>query len=192
MAPSTPREATALLALMLLHDSRRDARQDENGDVVVLEEQDRELWDKAQISEALPLVDEALQGEAGPFALQAAIASEHCKATRSEDTNWRKIVELYDALEFIQPSPIVSLNRAVAIAMRDGPREGLTLIDSLSASGELDEYHLLHAARADLLRRLDITTEAAKSYTRALELVTNESERRYLERRKRECKAALA
>jgi RNA polymerase sigma-70 factor (ECF subfamily) len=169
---------------MLLHDSRRAARLDEAGDLIVLEEQDRGLWDRAQIAEALPLVAESISGGAGPFALQAAIAAEHCKAARSEDTDWQHIVSLYDLLERLQPSPIVSLNRAVAVAMASGPGPALRLIDSLA--GELEDYHLLHAARADLLRRLGSMAEAAKSYERALELVTNESERRFLERRMRE------
>ena len=185
MAPPSA-EATALVALMLLHDSRRDARVDEAGDLVVLEEQDRRRWNHQQIAEALPLVEEALRYEPGPFALQSAIAAEHCKAARAEDTNWPQIVRLYDLLQSLQPSPIVSLNRAVAVAMVNGPRSGLALINALEASGELDGYHLLHAARADLLRRVGSSTEAAKSYTRALALVTNASERRYLERRLRE------
>jgi RNA polymerase sigma-70 factor (ECF subfamily) len=181
-----PAEATALLALMLLHDSRRDARLDEAGDLVVLEQQDRRRWNHAQIAEALPLVEEALRGGPGPFALQAAIAALHCQAPRAEETDWPQIVRLYDLLERLQPSPIVSLNRAAAIAMVDGPRPALALIDALAASGELDRYHLLHAARADLLRRLGSSTEAAKSYAQALRLVTNDAERRFLERRLRE------
>jgi RNA polymerase sigma-70 factor (ECF subfamily) len=181
-----PAEAIGLVALMLLHDSRRDARVDEAGDLVVLEEQDRRRWNQQQIAEALPLVEQSLRGAPGPFALQAAIAAEHCKAARAEDTDWPQIVRLYDFLERLQPSPIVSLNRAVAVAMVDGPGPGLALIDALSATGELDEYHLLHAARADLLRRMGSTVEAAKSYERALALATNESERRFLKRRLRE------
>ncbi|HEY8188935.1 MAG TPA: RNA polymerase sigma factor [Pyrinomonadaceae bacterium] len=193
MGPQPPKEATALVALMLLHDSRREARLDDAGDLVVLEEQDRSRWDHDQIAEALPLVDESLRGgretldgAPGPFALQAAIAAEHCRAARPEDTDWRRIVGLYDLLERIQPSPIVSLNRAVAVAMADGLEPALALIDALAATGDLDDYHLLHAARADLLRRLGFKAEAAKSYTRALALATNESERRFLERRLRE------
>jgi RNA polymerase sigma-70 factor, ECF subfamily len=185
MAPPPP-EATALLALMLLHDSRRGARLDEAGDLVLLEEQDRRRWNHAQIAEALPLVDEALRGGLGPFALQAAIAALHCQAARAEDTDWPQIVRLYDVLERLQPSPIVSLNRAAAVSMVDGPRPALALIDALSAAGDLDHYHLLHAARADLLRRLGSSAEAAKSYARALALVTNDAERRFLERRVRE------
>jgi RNA polymerase sigma-70 factor (ECF subfamily) len=185
-APQAPPEATALVALMLLHDSRRNARLDEAGNLVVLEEQDRGRWDQRQIAEALPLVDEALRGGPGPFALQAAIAALHCQAARASDTDWPQIVRLYDLLERVQPSPIVSLNRAVAVAMVDGPAAGLALIDGLAASGDLDGYHLMHAARADLLRRAGSWAEAAKSYTRALALVTNESEHRFLERRLRE------
>jgi RNA polymerase sigma-70 factor, ECF subfamily len=180
-APQPPAEATALLALMLLHDSRRDARLDDAGDLVLLEEQDRSRWNREQIAEALPLVEEALRGGAGAFALQAAIAALHCQAARAEDTDWPQIVRLYDLLERLAPSPIVSLNRAVAVAMVEGPQSGLALIDALA--GDLDGYHLFHAARADLLRRIGSSAEAAKSYGRALALVTNESERRFLERR---------
>jgi RNA polymerase sigma-70 factor, ECF subfamily len=182
-----PREATALLALMLLHDSRRDARANEAGDLVVLEEQDRRRWNQQQIAEALPLVEEALRGGPGPFALQAAIAALHCQAARAEETDWLQIVRLYGVLERVQPSPIVSLNRAVAIAMVDGPQRSLALVDALA--GDLDGYHLLHAARADLLRRLGRTPEAATSYARAVALASNDSERRFLERRLREVRA---
>ena len=186
MGPQPPSEAKALVALMLLHDARRDARLDAAGDLVVMEEQDRSRWNKKQIAEALPLADEALRGTPGPFAIQAAIAAVHCRGARAEDTDWRAIVKLYDRLERVQPSPIVSLNRAVAVAMADGPRAGLTLIDALAATNDLENYHLLHAARADLLRRAGSNNEAAKSYLQALGLVTNDSERRYLERRLRE------
>ncbi len=184
--PEAPAEATALLALMLLQDARRDARLDQVGDIVVLEEQDRSRWDRGQIAEARPLVEEALRSGPGPFAVQAAIAAVHCQAARAEDTDWPQILRLYDLLERLQPSPIISLNRAVAVAMVYGPRRALALIDALAATGELDGYHLLHAARADLLRRAGATAEASKSYARALELVTNDSERRFLERRLRE------
>jgi len=180
-------EATGLLALMLLHDSRRNTRVDENGDLVLLEDQDRSRWNREQIAEAVPLVQEALRSDdAGPFAIQAAIAAVHCEARRAEETNWPEIVLLYDLLERVQPSPIVSLNRAVAVAMVHGPQRALVLINSLAARGDLDRYHLFHAARADLLRRIGSSAEAAESYKRALELVTNDSERRYLERRLRE------
>ena len=187
--PKPPAEATALLALMLLHDSRREARLDEDNNLVVLEEQDRTLWNRPQIDEALALVDEALRGAPGPFALEAAIAAEHCKATRAEDTNWTQIVALYDLLEQLMPSPIVSLNRAVAVAMAKGPQPALDLIDELAASGELDDYHLLHAARADMLRRLGSNDEAAASYETALRLAGNDSERRFLERRLNEVRS---
>jgi RNA polymerase sigma-70 factor (ECF subfamily) len=186
MSPSPPAEATGLLALMLLHDARRDARLDDHGDLVLLEDQDRRRWNRRQIAEALPLVEEALRGGAGPFALQAAIAAVHCEAARAEDTDWPQIVRLYDLLERVQPSPIVSLNRAAAIAMVDGPGPALALVDALAATGELDRYYLLHSARADLLRRLGDFREAAASYARALALVTNDAERRFLERRLRE------
>jgi len=183
MAPQPPSEATALLALLLLHDARKDARLDENGNLVTLEEQDRTRWDPRHIAEALPLVEEALRGGPGPFSVQAAIAALHCQAARPEDTDWRQIVRLYDVLERLQPSPVVSLNRAVAVAMVDGPGAALALIERLAAHGDLDDYHLLHAARADLLRRTGSAAEAEQSYQRALALVTNDSERRFLERR---------
>jgi RNA polymerase sigma-70 factor, ECF subfamily len=186
MLPEPPPEATALVALMLLHDSRRDARLDDAGDIIVLEEQDRRRWDGRQIAEALPLVEQAFRSAPGPFAVQAAIAATHCRAAQAAATDWAQIVRLYDLLEGLQPSPIVSLNRAVAVAMLDGPRAGLALIDALAASGDLEQYHLLHAARADLLRRVGSKVEATKSYERALALVTNDSERRFLERRLRE------
>jgi len=186
MGPRPPAEVTGLLALMLLHDSRRDARLDERGDIVILEEQERRLWNRAQINEALPLVGEAFRLGPGPYAIQAAISAQHCQALRPEDTDWRQIVQLYDLLERVQPSPIVSLNRAAALAMVEGPKPGLALIDAIAARGDLRDYHLLHAARADLLRRGGEAREAASSYARALELVSNESERRYLERRLRE------
>jgi RNA polymerase sigma-70 factor (ECF subfamily) len=186
MSPNPPSEVTALLALMLLQDSRREARLDQAGDLVVLEEQDRSLWNYDQIDEALPLVEEALSAGPAPIALQAAIAAVHCEAASPDDTDWRQIVSLYDVLLRVQPSAVVSLNRAVAVAMADGPERGLSIIDELDLGGELKEYHLLHAARADLLRRLGANGESALAYKRALEMVTNDSERRYLERRLRE------
>jgi RNA polymerase sigma-70 factor (ECF subfamily) len=186
MAPEPPAEATGLLALMLLHDARREARVDEAGDIIILEEQDHRRWNQQQIAEALPLVDESLRGGPGPIALQAAISAEHCRAARAADTDWPRIVLLYDLLARIQPSPVVSLNRAVAVAMVDGPRPALAIIDALASTNDFDNYHLLHAARADLLRRLGSSAEAAKSYSKALALVTNDSERRFLERRLRE------
>ncbi|MGD0513376.1 MAG: RNA polymerase sigma factor [Terriglobales bacterium] len=189
MMPQPPAEATALVALMLLHDARRAARTDDAGDIVILEEQDRTRWDQKQIAEALPLVEESFRGRPGAFAVQAAIAAAHCQTTRAEDTDWARIVRLYDLLERVQPSPIVSLNRAVAVAMAENPTAGLALIDALAAADDLANYHLLHAARADLLRRLGSLPEAAESYMRALALVTNDSERRFLERRLREVQA---
>ena len=182
--PAPPAEATALLALMLLHDARREARLDEAGDIVLLEEQDRGRWNRNQIAEALPLVEEALRAGAGPFAVQAAIAALHCQAARFEDTDWLQIVQLYDVLERQQPSPVVALNRAAAVAMAFGPRAGLALIEALTK--DLAPYHLWHSARAELLRRLGNFKDAATSYARALALVTNEAERRFLERRLRE------
>ncbi|WP_199295887.1 RNA polymerase sigma factor [Trichocoleus sp. FACHB-591] len=181
MAPQPPSEVTALVALMLLHDSRRDARLDEAGDLILLEDQDRNRWNHPQIAEALPLVEAALRGGTGVYALQAAIAALHCQATRAEATDWAQIVQLYNLLERLQPSAIVSLNRAVAIAMADSPQAALALIAQLTP--ELDSYHLFHATHADLLRRIGALQEAAQSYMRALKLVTNDSERRFLERR---------
>ena len=189
MTPKPPAEATALLALMLLHDARKDARLDEAGDIVVLEEQDRGKWHQDQIAEALPLVEEAFRAGPGPFAFQAAIAAMHCQAARFEETDWAEILRLYDGLSRLDPSPIVALNRAVAVAMVAGPQAGLAIIDSLS-DGDLHSYHLLHAARADLLRRMGSNAMAARSYEQALSLVTNVSERRYLERRLREVQRA--
>jgi RNA polymerase sigma-70 factor, ECF subfamily len=185
-----PAEAVALLALMLLHDSRREARLDDGGDLILLEDQDRSRWNQALIAEALPLVEAGLRAGPGPFALQAAIAALHCQAARAEDTDWPQIVRLYTLLERLQPSPIVSLNRAAAVAMVDGPRAGLALIEGLAA--DLDRYHLLHAARADLLRRVRSWDAAAESYARALALVTNDAERRFLERRLREVRDHVA
>ena len=192
MSPQPPAEVSGLLALMLLHDARRAARIDDAGDLVTLEAQDRSRWDHRQIAEALPLVEDALRGGAAPFALQAAIAAAHCQAVRAEDTDWPQIVGLYDLLERLQPSPVIALNRAVAVAMAEGPHPALAIIDALAAAGNLDGYHLLHATRADLLRRIGSSEEAAKSYQRALALVTNDSERRYLERRLREVQSPAA
>ncbi len=185
----TPAEATGLLALMLLHDARRAARLDASGDLVLLEDQDRSRWNHAQIAEALPLVDEALRRGSGPFALQAAIAAVHCRAPRAEDTDWREILRLYDLLERVHPSPVVRLNRAAVVAMVEGPERALALVDALAGSGALDRYHLLHATRGELLRRLGELEPAARAYERALALVTNEAERRFLERRRGEVRA---
>jgi RNA polymerase sigma-70 factor, ECF subfamily len=177
-------ELRALLALMLLHDSRRMARASSEEEIITLEEQDRGLWDQKQIAEGVPLLESALRaGASGEYALQAAIAALHARAQRAEDTDWAQIARLYDALFWKRPSPVVELNRAAAVAMADGPSKGLELIAALEAKGELAGYHLLPAARADLLRREGRWTEAAEAYGRALELVTNDPERRFLERR---------
>jgi len=177
-------ELRALLALMLLHDSRRMARASSEEEIITLEEQDRGLWDQKEIAEGVPLLESALrEGASGEYALQAAIAALHARAQRAEDTDWAQIARLYDALMWKRPSPVVELNRAAAVAMADGPSKGLELIASLEAKGELAGYHLLPAARADLLRREGRWTEAAEAYRRALELVTNDPERRFLERR---------
>jgi RNA polymerase sigma-70 factor (ECF subfamily) len=186
MGSPPPSEAKALVALMLLHDARRDARLDEAGEIVILEEQDRSRWNHQLINEALLLLKDSPREAPGTFAIQAAIVAVHCKAARPEDTDWAEIVQLYNQLERVQPSPIVSLNRAVAVAMAEGPRAGLAMIESLANANDLKDYHLLHAARADLLRRLGLHSKAAENYSRALALATNESERRFLERRLRE------
>jgi RNA polymerase sigma-70 factor (ECF subfamily) len=177
-------DVLGLLALLLLTDARRDARATATGDIVLLEDQDRARWDGAEIAEGLGLVDRALRsGPPGPYALQAAIAAVHAQAARSEATDWRQIVALYDRLHRLVPTPVVALNRAVAVAMSDGPAAALPLLDDLAASRELREYHLLPAARADLLRRLGRSQEAADAYREALALVGNEPERRFLARR---------
>ncbi len=182
MLPET--EAIGLLALMLLHDSRRAARASPAGELIVLEEQDRSLWNRAQIAEGSALVGQALATRRfGPYTLQAAIGATHCRAARAADTDWKEIVYLYDLLLRIEPTPIIELNRAVAVAMRDGPAAGLTLVDALLARGELADYRLAHAARADLCRRLGRATEAREAYARALALAQSEPERRFLERR---------
>jgi RNA polymerase sigma-70 factor, ECF subfamily len=177
-------EGLGLLALMLLHDSRRQARIDAMGALVTLEEQDRSLWDRPQIDEGLGLVDSALRmRQVGPYQLQAAIAALHAEAASSAETDWPQIAALYGELGRIHPSPVVLLNGAVAIGMSEGPRRGLALIDELGTSGELDRYHLFHAARADMLRRLGSFEAAADAYRRALALMANGVERAYLERR---------
>ena len=177
-------EAMGLLALMLLHDSRRAARTSPAGDLIPLEEQDRSLWDRHQIAEGTALVRRALSsGRFGPYTLQAAIAAVHAQAPSVAATDWSQIVDLYDALMRVVPSPIIELNRAVAVAMRDGPEAGLTLVDGILARGDLADYHLSHAARADLCRRLGRTAEARMSYERALGLAEQEPQRRSLARR---------
>jgi RNA polymerase sigma-70 factor (ECF subfamily) len=177
-------EGLGLLALMLLHDSRRRARVDASGALVTLEEQNRSLWDRAEIDEGLGLVDAALRmGRVGPYQLQAAIAALHAEAVSPADTDWRQIAALYGVLARLQPSPVVRLNGAVAVGMSEGPGRGLALIDELGATGELDRYHLFHAARADMLRRLGSFEAAADAYRRALALMANGVERAYLERR---------
>jgi RNA polymerase sigma-70 factor (ECF subfamily) len=188
--PAPADEVAGLLALMLLHDARREARYDESGNIVLLDEQDRTKWNREQIAEAIPLVREALRDGAGPYALQAAIAAVHCQTKRPQDTDWWQIVELYTRLEVLQPSPVVTLNRAVAVAMAEGPRAALQIMDQIASSAELEDYHLLHAARADMLRRLGKTEEALSSYRRAVQLVKNESEKSFLERRVREMELA--
>jgi RNA polymerase sigma-70 factor (ECF subfamily) len=177
-------ETIGLLALMLLHDSRRQARVDPAGALVTLEEQDRSLWNRDQIEEGLALVDAGLRmGRIGPYQLQAAIAALHGEAESPEATDWPQIAALYGELARIHPSPVVQLNGAVAVGMSEGPRRGLALIDELGAVGELDRYHLFHAARADMLRRLGSFEAAADAYRRALALMANGVERAYLERR---------
>src|SRR5438045_1924599 len=181
--PKDP-EGLALLALMLLHDSRRQARVDASGALVTLEEQDRSLWDRAEIEEGLGFVDAALRmGRVGPYQLQAAIAALHAEAASPAGTDWRQIAALYGVLARLQPSPVVRLNGAVAVGMSEGPGRGLALIDEIGATGELDRYHLFHAARADMLRRLRLFEPAAEAYRRALALMANDVERAYLERR---------
>lgn len=180
-------EAIGLLALMILHDARRAARSSPTGDVVLLEDQDRSLWDHDAIAEGCALVERALRSRRfGPYALQAAIAAVHAEAPTAADTDWAQIVGLYDVLMRAAPSPVVELNRAAAIAMRDGPEAGLASIDTILARGELDGYRPAHSARAELCRRLGRAEEAIAAYERALELAAQEPERRFLERRLRE------
>jgi RNA polymerase sigma-70 factor (ECF subfamily) len=177
-------EVGGLLALMLLQESRRVARASPTGELILLEDQDRSLWSGEQIAEGLTLVRQAISSQrVGPYTLQAAIAAVHAEAPSAAATDWGQIVELYDLLAQVEPSPVVELNRAVAVAMRDGPSAGLTLIDEILAHGDLEDYHLAHAARADLCRRLGRTTEARVSYEKALSLARQEPERRFLERR---------
>ncbi|PYN49407.1 MAG: RNA polymerase subunit sigma-24 [Candidatus Rokuibacteriota bacterium] len=182
-------EPKGLLALMLLHDSRRQTRLDDAGDIVLLEDQDRTRWDRAQIDEGAALAETALRAEGQPpgsYSLQAAIAAIHAQAPTAATTDWRQITALYGVLARVHPSPVVELNRAVAVAMSLGVERGLALVDELDRRGELAEYHLLPVARAELLRRLGRPAEAAASYRRALALLSNEAERRHLGKRLRE------
>jgi RNA polymerase sigma-70 factor (ECF subfamily) len=177
-------EALGLLALMLLHDSRRAARTSPTGELILLEHQDRSLWNRQQIIEAALLLERAVSSRPiGPYTIQAAIAAAHADAPNSAATDWARIVGFYDLLLQVEPSPVVELNRAVAVAMRDGPQAGLALIDTILARGDLENYHLAHAARADLCRRIGRTAEARASYERALRLAQQEPERRFLQRR---------
>jgi len=187
LMPNEP-EAMGLLALLLLHDARRPARVGPNGEMVLLADQDRSLWDQDQIVEGRQLVEAALRaGRPGQYQLQAAIAAVHDEALSGDTTDWPQIVELYQALMDLAPSPVIELNLAVAVAMADGPADGpaagLAIIDALVTDGRLEDYHLLHSARADLLRRLGRYTDAARSYRRALDLTTNAAEQAFLARR---------
>jgi RNA polymerase sigma-70 factor (ECF subfamily) len=182
-------EVIGLLALMLLQESRRAARTSPSGELILLEHQDRSLWERKEIAEGVALVERALRSRRfGPYTLQAAIAAVHSEATSAAATDWPQIVALYSVLARADPSPVVALNRAVALAMRDGPEAGLRLMDTLLAGGELAEYHLAHSARADLCRRLGRTGEARSSYEKALALTQQEPERRFLAKRLRELK----
>ena len=183
-------EAMGLLALMLLHESRRPARASPSGDLILLAEQDRSLWNRELIAEGTALVERSLATRRiGPYAIQAAISAVHAESPTAEGTDWRQIVALYDVLLQIEPTAVVELNRAVAVAMRDGPEAGLTLIDAILARGDLADYRLAHAARADLCRRLGRNEQALASYGRALALARQEPERRFIERRLNELKA---
>ena len=177
-------EAVGLLALMLLHDSRRQARTSVNGEVILLEDQDRTLWNRDLVEEGASLVVKALSAKtAGPYSLQAAIVGVHAGAKSSATTDWAEIVRLYDILLLVSPSPVVELNRAVAVAMRDGPDSGLSLVDAILARGELADYHFAYTTKAELYRRLGRNAEARSSYLRALEIVNQEPERRFIRRR---------
>jgi RNA polymerase sigma-70 factor (ECF subfamily) len=187
MMPDEP-EAHGMLALMLLHDARRPARTDANGDLVTLDEQDRACWDRAQISEGTTLLERALRRRrAGPFQIQAAIAACHATAPTLSQTDWPQIVGLYEQLARVAPSPVVDLNRAVAIGMADGPQAALPLVDAIAATGRLDGYYLLHATRADLHRRAGNLASAAESYRAALDLAPTDAERRFLQHRLADC-----
>jgi RNA polymerase sigma-70 factor (ECF subfamily) len=185
LMPDEP-EAHGMLALMLLHDARRPARVDAGGDLITLEEQDRSLWDRAQIAEGAEICERALRlRRAGPFQLQAAIAACHATAPVAAETDWPQIVGLYTQLARVAPSVIVELNRAVAVGMADGPGAALPLVDAIVEAGQLNDYYLLHATRADLLRRAGRTREAADSYRAALDLAPTDAERRFLRDRLR-------
>jgi RNA polymerase sigma-70 factor (ECF subfamily) len=174
-------EAQGLLALMLLHEARRATRIDASGDLVLLEDQDRSRWDRNLIAEADGLISQALASRrVGPYILQAAIASVHAESASTTETDWSQIIALYDVLERVAPSPVVALNRAAALGMRDGPQSGLAAIEDVMAQGGLDGYHLAHAARADMQRRLGLTEAARASYLRALELASQPAERRFI------------
>jgi RNA polymerase sigma-70 factor (ECF subfamily) len=189
-SPAEP-EAVGLLALMLLHESRRPARTSQEGELVLLAEQDRARWDRALIEEGTALVRRALASRApGPYALQAAISAVHAEAPDPDATDWAQIVGLYDVLLRVDPSPVIELNRAAAVAMRDGPATGIALVEAILARGDLTEYHLAHSARADLYRRLGRPAEAADAYRRALALARQQPERRFLERRLAEVASA--
>ena len=180
-------EAKGLLALMLLHDARRDARATATGELILLEDQDRSRWHRDQIAEGAALVEDALRSRRfGPYTLQAAIAAIHAEAPTAAATDWEQIIGLYDVLQRAEASPVVALNRAAAVAMRDGPEAGLALVDEILASGELDDYQFAHSARADLCRRLGRVDDAREAYTRALALAKQEPERRFLIGRLRE------
>ena len=180
-------EAVGLLALMLLQESRREARSSPSGDIVLLEDQDRSRWDRALVAEGSALAERSLgSGRFGPYGLQAAIAAVHAEAPSVAATDWSQIIGLYDVLARYEPSPVIELNRAVAVAMRDGPQAGLALVDALLERGELADYHLAHAARADLCRRLGRGADARASYERALALARQEPERRFLQQRLKE------
>ena len=186
-------EAIGLLALMLLHDARRPARTSADGEIVLLDAQDRSLWDRGQIDAGLGLVERALSfRRPGPYTLQAVIAAVHAQASDSATTDWAQIAGVYDVLLRIDPSPVVELNRAVAIAMRDGPHAGLAIIDRILARRELTDYHLAHTARADLCRRLGRTADAVSAYERALALTTQAPQRRFIERRLAELRSSLS
>jgi RNA polymerase sigma-70 factor (ECF subfamily) len=180
-------EAVGLLALMLLHESRRPARATSDGELVLLADQDRNLWDRQLIAEGIALVERAISSRRfGPYTLQAAIAAVHAEAVTADRTDWAQIVGLYDVLARADESPVIELNRAAAIAMRDGPAEGLAIIDAIMARGDLEDYHLAHSARADLCRRLGRLADARAAYQRALALARQEPERKFLEMRIRE------